>query len=353
MAKLKNISFVMPVLNEEKYLETAVTSVFEQKTPGKKELVIALGPSTDKTNSIAATLAERYDSVVLVDNPSGQTAAGLNLAIEVSEYEVVIRVDAHSELSENYAATAVDTLNQTGAANVGGMMVAKGLTDFQKAVAFGYNSRFGLGGGSFHVGGSAGPADTVYLGCFRKSVIQELGLYSPKWVRGQDWELNLRIRQAGHSVWFNPDLKVGYYPRRSISALAKQFFQTGVWRGGLTRKNPMESSFRYYTPASGDCKLVRGPILDLLGRDHDRKLCNQPPRDQVKTLAAGSPTDHASLLGRRLLVRVGPRPQQGSVIDFARDQTKDCCVLLLHARHLLRQSRPRTKSPTGRAWPRA
>ena len=248
MAKLKNISFVMPVLNEEKYLETAVTSVFEQKTPGKKELVIALGPSTDKTNKIAQDLAARFDSVVLVDSPSGQTATGLNLAIESSKYEVVIRVDAHSELSENYAGAAVETLNQTGAANVGGMMVAKGLTDFQKAVAFGYNSRFGLGGGSFHVGGSAGPADTVYLGCFRKSVIQELGLYSPKWVRGQDWELNLRIRQAGHSVWFNPDLKVGYYPRRSISALAKQFFQTGVWRGGLTRKNPMESSFRYWIP---------------------------------------------------------------------------------------------------------
>ena len=191
---------------------------------------------------------KKYKNLILVENPTGSTATGLNLAIEKSSYETVIRVDAHSELSDNYAASAVKILNTTGAANVGGMMIAKGRTAFQRAVAFGYNSRFGLGGGSFHVGGNPGPADTVYLGCFRKSIITELGLYEAKWVRGQDWELNLRIRQAGHTVWFDPGLKVGYYPRESIKALGKQFYSTGVWRGSLTKQSPMESSFRYWIP---------------------------------------------------------------------------------------------------------
>jgi glycosyltransferase involved in cell wall biosynthesis len=248
MTELKDISFVMPVLNEQNYLALAVESVLGQKTPGKKQLVLALGPSTDRTNEIAKSLSRKYRTLILIENPTGLTATGLNLAIEKASYETIIRVDAHSELSGNYAASAVRILNQTGAANVGGMMIAKGRTDFQKAVAFGYNSRFGLGGGSFHVGGNAGPADTVYLGCFRKSVITELGLYQSKWVRGQDWELNLRIRQAGHTVWFDPELKVGYYPRSSITALAKQFFSTGRWRGALTKENPLESSFRYWIP---------------------------------------------------------------------------------------------------------
>ncbi len=248
MADLKDVSFVMPVLNEQDYLAIAVDSVLSQKTPGKNQLVLALGPSTDKTNQIAESLAKKYKNLILIENPTGSTANGLNLAIEKSSYETVIRVDAHSELSDNYAASAVKILNTTGAANVGGMMIAKGRTALQKAVAFGYNSRFGLGGGSFHVGGNPGPADTVYLGCFRKSIITELGLYEAKWVRGQDWELNLRIRQAGHTVWFDPDLKVGYYPRDSIFALGKQFYSTGVWRGSLTKQNPMESSFRYWIP---------------------------------------------------------------------------------------------------------
>jgi succinoglycan biosynthesis protein ExoA len=248
MSKLKDVSFVMPVLNEQDYLAIAVESVLSQKTPGKKQLVLALGPSTDKTNQIAESLAKKYRTLILIENPTGLTATGLNLAIEKSSYETIIRVDAHSELADNYAASAVKILNTTGAANVGGMMIAKGRTDFQKAVAFGYNSRFGLGGGSFHVGGNPGPADTVYLGCFRKSIITELGLYEAKWVRGQDWELNLRIRQAGHVVWFDPELKVGYYPRESIKALGRQFYSTGVWRGSLTKQNPMESSFRYWIP---------------------------------------------------------------------------------------------------------
>jgi glycosyltransferase involved in cell wall biosynthesis len=248
MVDLKDVSFVMPVLNEQDYLAIAVESVLGQKTPGKKQLVLALGPSTDKTNKIAESLAKKYRTLILIENPTGLTATGLNLAIEKSSYETIIRVDAHSELSDNYAASAVKILNTTGAANVGGMMIAKGRTAFQKAVAFGYNSRFGLGGGSFHVGGQSGPADTVYLGCFRKSIITELGLYEAKWVRGQDWELNLRIRQAGHTVWFDPELKVGYYPRESIKALGRQFYSTGVWRGALTKQNPMESSFRYWIP---------------------------------------------------------------------------------------------------------
>jgi len=136
MVDLKDVSFVMPVLNEQDYLAIAVESVLGQKTPGKKQLVLALGPSTDKTNKIAESLAKKYRTLILIENPTGLTATGLNLAIEKSSYETIIRVDAHSELSDNYAASAVKILNTTGAANVGGMMIAKGRTAFQKAVAF-------------------------------------------------------------------------------------------------------------------------------------------------------------------------------------------------------------------------
>lgn len=256
--KLSNVSFVMPVLNEEKYLSTAVESVLSQVISGKSELILALGPSVDATNKIAHELQKKYPKQIqLVENPTGSTATGLNLSIAAAKYEVAIRVDAHSELSENYAATALEVLNQTKAANVGGMMIARGKTDFQSAVAYGYNNRIGLGGGAFHVGGSAGPADTVYLGCFRKEVLLELGGFSAKWKRGQDWELNKRIRESGHQVWFDPRLKVSYFPRSSWKALAKQFFETGSWRGALTKEAPTEAAFRYWIPPL----LVAGSLL--------------------------------------------------------------------------------------------
>jgi glycosyltransferase involved in cell wall biosynthesis len=222
--------------------------VFSQSVPGEMELVLAIAPSKDRTVEIAKELAVRFPGLQIVENPKGITPAALNLAIAKSKYEVVLRVDAHSELSAGYAELALEILNQTGAGNVGGMMVAKGKTDLQSAIAFAYNNRVGLGGGAFHVGGKAGPVETVYLGVFRKSVLDEVGGFSDTWVRGQDWELNQRIIKAGHQVWFDPRLQVGYYPRATLSELAKQFFKTGVWRGALTRENPTDSAIRYWVP---------------------------------------------------------------------------------------------------------
>ncbi len=264
MADLKNISFVMPVRDEEKYLSTAVESVFAQAVPGEMELILSVGPSKDQTMAIAKELqAEFGEKLQIVENPEGITPIALNLAIAEARYEVVLRVDAHSELSDGYASLAVSLLNQTGAANVGGMMVAKGKSDFQSAVAFGYNDRIGLGGGAFHVGGEAGPKETVYLGVFRKSVLDELGGFDPAWVRGQDWELNQRIRKAGYQVWFDPRLQVGYYPRSTWEDLARQFFKTGMWRGALTRNNPADSSVRYWIPPVLVLSLVWGLPLAL------------------------------------------------------------------------------------------
>ena len=242
------ISFVMPVRNEEKYLEEAVRAVLQQEFEGNTELVLAIGPSHDKTAAVALALTKTYPQLKVVDNPGGDTATGLNLAIAQSKYKVVIRVDAHSTLPEGYAQLAHQILAETNAANVGGKMVAEGKTEFQRAVAYGYNNRIGLGGGAFHVGTKAGEADSVYLGCFQRSWLDKVGGFDPKWVRGQDWELNKRLREAGGKIWFDPRLTVTYYPRSSWQALAKQFFSTGVWRGALTREAPGESAARYWAP---------------------------------------------------------------------------------------------------------
>jgi succinoglycan biosynthesis protein ExoA len=244
----KDASFVMPVRNEEKYLASAVESVFAQVAPGKTELILAIAPSSDMTRAIAEELESRFKSLKIVDNPTGDTASGLNLAIAAAGYEVIVRVDAHSQLTEDYLKTALEVLSETGAANVGGRMHAVGVSPLQQAVAFGYNNRVGLGGGSFHVGGKAGAVETVYLGVFQKSWLQKVGGFDPKWVRGQDWELNQRIRAAGGVVWFDPRLVVNYFPRSSLSALARQFYETGVWRGALTRQAPFQSSIRYWIP---------------------------------------------------------------------------------------------------------
>ena len=113
---------------------------------------------------------------------------------------------------------------------------------------YAYTSRVGLGGGTFHVGGKAGPSDSVYLGVFRRDLLLEVGMFDERMIRGQDWQLNLRFREAGYTVWFDPRLEVTYYPRSSVGRLAKQFYDTGIWRALITKMSPTKANLRYFAP---------------------------------------------------------------------------------------------------------
>lgn len=250
----------MPVLNEEGYLEAAVRTILSQDYSGEKQIVLALGPSTDRTDEIAAMLAAEDPRVSLVPNPERDIPIGLNLAISASVHPVIVRVDAHSELTPDYTSLGIEALRREDAANVGGVMRAAGRTPVQRAIAAGYNSPYGLGGGAYHGDGTPGPAESAYLGIFRREAIDEVGGYDPIIRRGEDWELNLRIRRAGGLVWFEPALGVTYWPRASYKDLAKQFFATGAWRAVLTKRHPSETPWRFYMPGT----LVLGLALSLL-----------------------------------------------------------------------------------------
>jgi glycosyltransferase involved in cell wall biosynthesis len=242
------VSVIMPVRNEEPYLVRAVQGVLDQEYPGRMEIVLAVGPSDDRTEEIAAKIAADDDRIQLVSNPDGRTPHALNAAIGASTRDVIVRVDGHGMLSAGYIKRAVEALGETGAANVGGIMQAEGETDFERAVARAMTSPFGIGSAAFHVGGEAGPADTVYLGTFRRDVLERLGGYDEHFIRAQDWELNYRIRAAGELIWFTPDLTVSYRPRPTLAALARQFFRSGMWRREVMRRYPHTANVRYLAP---------------------------------------------------------------------------------------------------------
>ncbi|WP_136035939.1 glycosyltransferase family 2 protein [Microbacterium sp. K35] len=254
----------MPVLNERAYLRHAVESVLAQEIGGPTELVLALGPSSDGTTELARGLAAADDRIRLVENPAAHIPVGLNAAIRASRYPTIVRVDAHSELAPGYAAHALQTLARTGAANVGGVMHAEGRTPFQKAVARLYNSPVGLGGGAYHGGRTEGEAESAYLGVMRRVVLDEVGLFDETIRRGEDWELNLRIRQAGHAVWFDPELSVTYWPRENWLRLARQFRATGAWRGELVRRFGRSNGLRYFAPPALVLLVVLAVVVGVL-----------------------------------------------------------------------------------------
>ncbi len=243
-----SISVILPILNEEAHLKGAIDSILSQDYQGKTEVILAVGPSQDRTLEIAQQISQQDSRVVIVDNPTGRTAAGLNLALKKSESPVIVRVDGHAQIPGNYLSLVVDILNKTGAVNVGGVMAAVGTTAFESAVAGAMRSPLGVGASRFHTGGEAGVVDTVYLGAFRREALLAIGGFDERFTRAQDWELNFRLRENGGVIYFDPRLHVTYRPRSTVKALAKQYFEYGRWRRVVSRKHSGTINYRYLAP---------------------------------------------------------------------------------------------------------
>lgn len=296
-----SVSVVMTVLNEERHLRDAIDRLLDQDYPGPLDVVVAVGPSTDKTHAVAAAIAAANTHVRVVDNPSGRTPSGLNSAIAATDSEIVVRIDGHAMVGPEYVRTAVETLQETGADNVGGVMAAEGTNAFEDAVARAMTSRFGVGGASFHVGGEPGPAPTVYLGSFRRSALDRVGGYDESMVRAQDWEMNLRIRESGGVVWFTPDLRVTYRPRHTLGALARQYHDYGRWRREVVRRHPQTLSARYLAAPVAVAGVAAGTALALVGA--------VTRRPALVGVGLAAPAGYAllDLAGSALTARTAPR----------------------------------------------
>ncbi|NKX56485.1 glycosyltransferase family 2 protein [Arthrobacter sp. E918] len=307
------VSYVMPVLNEAGHIERAVRSILAQEYAGPKEIVLALGPSTDGTDEIVARLATAEPRLRSVRSPSGRTPAALNQAIRASRHPVIIRVDAHTELEPDYTARGVATLLRTGAADVGGLMAAEGRTGFQRAVAAAYVSPLGLGGAAYHSGAPEGPAESAYLGIFRRDALEAVGLYDETFWRGQDWDLCLRLREAGHVIWFDPQLRVTYWPRTSWGSLVRQFYAAGIWRAELARRHRQGKSLRHFLPpvlVAGLGAGAAGAVLTAAGATRNWPAWLKAPAAASALVPAG--------YAAGLVAAAATAPQQLSLPDRLR-----------------------------------
>jgi succinoglycan biosynthesis protein ExoA len=264
-APAEAVSVVMTVRNEELNLTESVRSVLGQDYPGELEVILAVGPSRDRTLQLSQRLAASDPRVIVVPNPTGQRPCGLNAAIKASRHAIVARVDGHALLPPGYLRAAVRELEQTGAANVGGIMAAHGVTPFQQAVAWAMTSPCGVGASKFHTGGHPGSVDSVYLGVYRRDAIDRAGGYDETYQRAEDWELNHRIRLAGGVIWFQPELRVTYRPRASVRALAEQYFNYGRWRRVVARQHCGTINPRYLAPPIAVLALALGTLAGIIG----------------------------------------------------------------------------------------
>ena len=236
---LPSVSVVIPARPDSTELPRALQSVAEQDYPRIIDVVVACSD---------VSRFELPEWVVVADNPTGTTPAGLNRAIQVAVGDVIVRCDAHAALPSGYVSLAVQTLTGTDADVVGGMQVPVGKTAWEKAIAAAMTSPLGAADARYRVGGEPGPVETVYLGVFRRKSLEMVGGYDESFLRNQDYELNHRIIESGGTVWFDPRLRVTYRPRSSLRALAKQYFDYGRGKRRFNRKHPGHLRWRQVAP---------------------------------------------------------------------------------------------------------
>ncbi len=225
------VTIAMPAYNEERYIEACIASVQAQDYPKELiEILIADGRSTDRTLEILAQLAARDPRIKVVDNPDRLQAAGLVQLVKQAHGDIIVRMDVHCEYAADYVRTCVETIERTGADNVGGAQRAKAKTFFQRALCAALASPLGVGGAKYRSVDADGFVDTVFLGAFRRRVFETVGMWDPRAITNEDAELNQRILESGGQIYLSRDIVVHYFPRDSYATLAKQYFKYGRGR---------------------------------------------------------------------------------------------------------------------------
>ncbi|MFA4943140.1 MAG: glycosyltransferase family 2 protein [Lentisphaeria bacterium] len=245
------ISVILPCRNEVQHIEECVRSLLAQEPPaGGMEFIIADGMSNDGTREILRRMAAESPALQVIDNPGKITPSGLNAAIRAAKGEIIVRMDAHTEYAPDYVVRCVETLEKTGADNVGGPALTNPQTYMQRVIAAAYHCPWVVGGSRFHDAGYEGVVDTVTYGCWRRSGFDRFGYFDEELVRNQDDEHNLRITRGGGKVWQSPAIQSWYAPRSSLGSLFRQYFQYGYWKVRVIQKHKIPASPRHLIPGA-------------------------------------------------------------------------------------------------------
>lgn len=257
-----DVSVIIPMLNEEKYISRCIESLLSQTYPKKMmEWLLIDGNSDDKTVEICKQYIDK-GPIRILNNAKKKTTYALNLGIENSRGRYIIRLDAHAEYNPDYIEKCVYYLETTDADNVGGIAVTKAEGYVGNAIATMLSSRFGVGDSSFRTEGKSGYVDTVPFGAFRKEIFSKVGMFNHNLPRSEDNDINARIRAAGGKIWLSKEIVFTYYCRDNVPAVLMMGFKNGNALFQTFKINPKAMSLRHYVPFAFFMSVMLMPIAN-------------------------------------------------------------------------------------------
>jgi glycosyltransferase involved in cell wall biosynthesis len=252
-ASTPTVSIIVPCFNEERTIGLLLQAIRDQTAaPESLEVLLADGGSTDGTRQVIADFARRHRELSLrvIDNPTRSIPSALNRAIAQARGEVILRLDAHSIPQPDYVEQCVRVLGRTGAANVGGAweIHPSAPTWIARSIAAAAGHRLGAGDARYRTSGQAGAVDTVPFGAFPRAWLERAGTFDETLLTNEDYEYNVRLRQAGGVVWFDPAIRSIYFARPTLGELARQYARYGFWKARMLRRYPGTLRWRQALP---------------------------------------------------------------------------------------------------------
>lgn len=261
------VSVIVPCFNEEKRIRLLLDAIFLQTYPHQfLDVTIADGGSRDKTRQVVAEFQDEHPELRLkvVDNLVGSIPAALNVAIQASTGEIILRLDAHSAPYPDYVEKSVTALTAGKGQNVGGVWEIRpgSETWVAQSIAFAAAHPLGVGDALYRHAREAAIVDTVPFGCYRRTLVEQIGGYDETLLANEDYEFNARIRKIGGNIWLDPAIRSMYFARATFKALAHQYFRYGFWKLKMLRRYPETLRWRQALPPVFVFSLI---ILLILG----------------------------------------------------------------------------------------
>ena len=250
-----DVSVIIPCYNEETTIGLVLDALYQQTFPKDRfEVIIADGMSPDSTRSLITEFYHDHPglSITIVDNVSRSIPSGLNLAINNSSGRYIIRLDAHAIPDNIYIANCVELLEAGAGDNVGGMWIIKpGEENWQaKSIAEAASHPLAVGDAHYRLGSEAQAVDTVPFGAYHRDIFSRIGGYDEALLTNEDYEFNVRIRQTGGVIWFDPKLRTTYIARSNFRELARQYWRYGYWKARMIKNYPNSLRWRQLLPPS-------------------------------------------------------------------------------------------------------
>ena len=264
------VSFIVIAYNEERALPDLLADIAAQTYPkDKMEIVLVDSASTDNTKAIMQAFAKAqtgYIRVQVLDNPKKKLPCGWNVALDHLSCEIVLRVDAHARIPQDFVEKNVKTI-ESGEDVCGGKVenYSTNQTQWNKLLNGAESSMFGGSFAKFRRAESSGYVSTLAFAAYKKEVFDNVGKYNENLFRTEDNEMHYRMKRKGYRFFYDPTIVSSRETRTSLRRLVKQKYGNGYWIGLTMGVCPKCFSLYHFIPLCFVLGILATTVLAVLG----------------------------------------------------------------------------------------